>query len=241
MTKVAIGFFGITRSLKYTIKSIEENLFQVLNSNNIHYDIYLHTYYLSSYHNIRTNETAKSFQIDNNEYKLLNPTYFKQDNQDAIKHTLNLPSYRSLGDPWNTNYNSLDNFILGSYSKYTLTNMIKQRIQEYDYVLFMRPDCLYLDKFNINYLNLASDKTIAIPNFHLFGKYNINDRFAITNRKTYEIYGSIFKELLKLSKKYPLHSETIIGIILKTYGVDVKLVKFNFSRVRCDGRIVDKF
>lgn len=36
---VALAFFGITRSLKYTIDSIKENIFKPLEENNIKYDI----------------------------------------------------------------------------------------------------------------------------------------------------------------------------------------------------------
>ena len=42
--KIAIGFFGITRSLKYTINSINSNIFHVLELNNIDYDVYIQFY-----------------------------------------------------------------------------------------------------------------------------------------------------------------------------------------------------
>lgn len=241
--KIAVGFFGITRSLKYTIDSINQNVFDVLKSNNIEYDVFVHCYFLSNYKNIRTGEHIEDIsKIDNEEYKLLNPKYAKQDNQDETKQQLNLLSYRSHKDPWNTNYNSVDNFILASYSKYIVTNMIEDCIEDYDYILFMRPDCMYLDKLNIQFLNLSDNNSIVIPNTYCFGKYNINDRFAITNRKTYKIYGEVFTQLLEMSKTQSLHSETIIGIILIVYNkLKIHKVKFNFSRVRIDGRIVDKF
>lgn len=239
--KIAIGFFGITRSLKYTIKSINNNIFNILKSNNIDYDTYIHSYILSSYSNIRSRESIEDgTTVDNEEYKLLNPQYFIQDNQDEIKKKLNLLSYRSHKDIWNSNYNSVDNYILGSYSKYILTGMIEKNINEYDYVLFIRPDCLYLDKLDINFFNLVNDKTIVTPNNHCFGKYNINDRFAITNKKTYKIYGEIFNHLLNASKKEPLHSETILGeIVIKNNKIKNLKVRFNFARIRCNGRIED--
>ena len=213
--KVAIGFFGITRSLKYTVKSIKKNILRVLKKNNIKYDIFIHCYSLTSnYSNKRANEIIDLNEINNGEYKLLKPKYIKQHNQDKIKKKLNLLSYRNHKDPWNSNYNSVDNFILGSYSKYKVTKMIKKRIKKYDYIIFMRPDCLYLEKFNINFFNLVNNNSIVIPNFHLHGTYKINDRFAITNKETYKIYGNIFKKLLHYSKKTMLHSETIIGTIL---------------------------
>ena len=138
----------------------------------------------------------------NNEFKLLNPKYAKVDIQDDIIKQLNLESYRTYPDPWKTNYNSVDNFILACYSKKVLTTMIEEHIEEYDYVMFMRPDCLYLDKINIDYFSLINDQNILIPNFAIeHCKHKINDRFAITNTNNYKIYGNIFDNLLNLSKK----------------------------------------
>ena len=54
--KVAIGFYGITRSLKYTIDSIKTNFFDIFHQNNINYDIFMHTYFLNNYSNSRANE-----------------------------------------------------------------------------------------------------------------------------------------------------------------------------------------
>lgn len=242
--KVAIGFFGITRSLKYTIDSINSNIFDVLKLNNIDYDVYIHSYDLTStYYNPRAGEKVKDLsKIDNEEYKLLNPKYSRQDNQDEIKEKLNLKSYRTCKDPWNTKYCSVDNYILGSYSKYMLTQMIEKNIDEYDYILFMRPDCLYLDKLDIKYFKLVNDKSIVTPNYMRHGRHKINDRFAITNKKTYKMYGEIFTQLLDYSKKLPLHSETVLGnILIDKNKINIKdnQVGFKFARVRFGGTIHD--
>ena len=239
--KVALGFFGITRSLKYTIDSIQSNIFDELKSNNVAYEIFIHTYFLDDYVNLRTGEMVKKDKINNEEFKLLKPNFVIQENQNLIKKKLKLESYRSQKDPWNSKYNSVDNFILGSYSKYYLTNMIEKRKVKYDYILFIRPDCLYLNKLNLDFFKYVSDNKIVIPDFDNIGRYNINDRFAITNQKTYKIYGKVFMKLLELSKKYQLHSETIIGLILNQEKINIQKVKFNFCRVRFNGRICDKF
>ena len=165
--KIAIGFFGITRSLKYTIKSIQENILNVFKNNNIEYNIFIHTYELSNYKNIRTGEIVKDEDIDNEEYKLLNANFIQIDNQENIKKKLDLLKYRTHKDPWNTNYNSVDNFILAQYSKFQVTNMIDDEIvnkrSKYDYILFMRPDCMYIQKFPIHILSFAKNRNIVIP------------------------------------------------------------------------------
>ena len=241
--KVALGFFGITRSLKYTIESIKYNIIDVFKSNDISYDIFIHTYFLNNYINLRASEKLDGNKIDNQEYNLLNPDFVIQDNQDEIKKKLNLESYRTNKDPWNSKYNCVDNFILGSYSKLMVTDMIdknnKKSKVKYDYILFIRPDCLYVNKFNLDFFKFVSDDKILIPSFDNIGKYGINDRFAITNPSTYKIYGKVFLKLLELSKKYELHSETIIGLILNEEKIKTQKVKFNFFRIRCNGKTPD--
>ena len=75
--KVALAFWGITRSLKYTIKSIKKYVFDELRSANIEYDVFVHTYKIDNYVNKRAHEN-KGTKINHNEYKLLNPIIIKE-------------------------------------------------------------------------------------------------------------------------------------------------------------------
>lgn len=68
----------------------------------------------------------------------------------------------------------------------------------------------------------------------------MNDRFAITTMGTYKIYGCIFDHLLAISKKMPLHSETILGHVLKLNGINNITIPFRFRRIRIDGSMCDK-
>jgi hypothetical protein len=237
--KVCIAFFGITRSLKYTINSINTNILDVLKNNDIKYDIYIHTFKLNNYYNYRARE--KLDNVDNDEYKLLNYDYLQIDDQDEIKKEIQIEKYRTHKDPWNTGYNSVDNFILAQYSKYKLINMIEKTQINYDYVLFMRPDVEYINKLNIDYFKSVNNSTICIPNFHLYGKYNFNDRFSICNMNTYKIYGGIFKDLYEISKVQPLSSEQVLGEYIHNHKIKVNRIPFVFNRIRCDGRNNDNF
>ena len=53
----------------------------------------------------------------------------------------------------------------------------------------------------------------------------------------YKIYGNIFESLLDLSKKMSLHSETILGLVLKNHNINVKRIQFIFVRIRCNGKV----
>ena len=107
--KVALAFWGLTRSLKYTIDSINKKILNILKQNNIEYKIFMHTWTVNSvYNNIRSNEA--NIQLDNDEYKLLAPDYFETHDQDEFKKHINFKAFRTHKDPWNTKYQTVDNF-----------------------------------------------------------------------------------------------------------------------------------
>jgi len=235
--KIAFAFFGITRSLKYTIQSIQKNIFAVIKAAGAEYDIFMHTYRLSSYENRRTGEKLET--INNEEYKLLEPNYLEIHDQDELKKTIQITDYRAKPDPWGTNYNSVDNFILGQFSKSRLTTMIQTSKNEYDYVIFIRPDCRYTQPLDIKFLGQANDTTICIPKFHMFGPHKFNDRFCIATMRTYSTYGGVFDKLLQISRRQSLHSETVLAELMHENKINIIHIPFLFQRIRCDGSTPD--
>ena len=189
--KVALAFWGLTRSLKYTIDSINTKILNILKKHNIEYKIFMHTWTINSTYNNK--------------------------------------------DPWNTKYETVNNFICAMFSKSRCTQLIKNSNEFFDYIIFLRPDCMYLTDFNILFFNLVNNQTICIPNFALYN--NFNDRFSLTNMTTYQLYGDVFSKLFKYSKKHPLHSETFHYHIIKNKKLHIKLINFHFSRVRANGFI----
>jgi hypothetical protein len=130
---IAICFYGLCRSTNYTIESINKCIFEALKNLHFNYDVYLHTYKLTtSYTNLRNNE--ENIMLDNDLYKLLNPNVYKIDDQDDIKKTdsLMFNKYRSKGDPWSNDFKSLDNLILGLYSLYQVTQLWKNSNSNHD-------------------------------------------------------------------------------------------------------------
>jgi len=90
--KMAILFFGLTRSLKDVYRSLKENIFDVLTNNNIEYDIFIHTYILPTpYTNSYVNTRIENY--DNESYKLLNPKFFILENQNKVEKKLKISRY----------------------------------------------------------------------------------------------------------------------------------------------------
>lgn len=223
---IILAFWGLTRSLRYTHTSIQKNIIQVLKQRQLPFKIIMHTYTTSTY----TNTRAEEYDIElPSEHHLLQPDEIMIDDQDTIQEQLQLSRYRTHPDPWNTNYQTMDNFILAMYSKLKLTQMISKYSPST--VIFLRPDVLYLQP-----LPDITSHPISIPSFHLHS--NFNDRFAICNAQTYRIYGSIFNILYTYSLHYKLHSETCYAHYLQ--NIPIHYIHFVFCRVRATGRIDPK-
>lgn len=232
--RVGLLFYGIARSLRYTIDSIRENIYNVLSDANIDYDIFFHTYKVDGmYTNIRANE--KNIKLDNNEYKLLNAKYLIIDNQSDELKRLNVNQYYPRIDPWKNKYASFRNYVLALNSRMKVYNLAEST-NNYDILIYLRPDVRYQTKLDIEWLKYIFSnnylRTILTPSFHEYGGYN--DRFAICNMKTGKIYSNVFN-YLKLKKC--CNSESLLKYCLNDNNIDSKKIKFIFLRIRADGKV----
>jgi len=232
--KVALCFWGLTRSLKYTRTSIQSMILDAFNDAQIDYEIFLHTYrFETPYQNPRAGEI--NVKLDFDEYKLLCPDHLLVEDQDQIKKKLNMYKYHSKPDPYNSNYICIDNIVCALYSKMQLGNMVEQTGKMFDYIIYLRPDVRFLNKFNIQYLSLATNNSVCIPNFALFPKFN--DRFCITNNATYKIVGNMFNQLFQYSKQNTMHSEPFQHYILTVFHqLQLQYIPIQFNRVRATGK-----
>lgn len=234
--KIALIFWGLARSLNMTIKSIQNNILNILKNNNIQFHIFFHTYFINSiYNNPRSNEN--NIKINNNLYKLLDPNFFIYDIQDTID--IDFQSLFPNKDPWNNNFTTFKNYILALYSLKRISDLFLHHhdTQQYDLVIFLRPDVLFTKPIDINWFKLINNNTILTPKFHTWN--GINDRFAIMKPNNLLHYGYRF-DYLKL--KLPYTSEILLKhIINKNYIKNIH-IDFIFKRIRANGKIqnIDK-
>jgi hypothetical protein len=110
--KVAILFFGLTRSLERTIDSIKKNLFTPLDENLIHYDIFIHTYkIIGSYYNSWSGENTNNYKNEDVE-QLLNPKYFIFDNQQTIIDNIDFDEYYTKLGNWTGMTSELTKYLI---------------------------------------------------------------------------------------------------------------------------------
>lgn len=238
--KVALLFFGLTRGLKYTLEQIKNNVIEPLNKN-YDVDIFIHTYFFTGkYKNPR--HGIENLKLDFEEYKLLEPKYYAIDDQNKVAGKLNLKSYRSKPDIFQNNYKSNDNYILSLYSIQEVFKLFNKYKKDYKYAMFIRPDVLFIEKFNIKWLNNLDKNSILIPGWDCFNKFvetNLNNRFAVTRSEDAHKYGELLKELLVYSKNNSIMAEEFLGkMLFNFYKMTVIKIDFRFQRVLPDGSIL---
>ena len=235
--QVAIVFWGITRSLKNTIKSIETNIFTPLKEMNMEYKTFVHTYSLDKpLSNPRAGENNE--EIDNMEYTVLNPDYIMIENEEIVKKECDFNKYRSNYDYYNTNYKNIDNFIWAMYSKKQGCKMIANSGESFDYILVCRPDVVYETPITLQMLELVNDTTLAAPVFHVYFR-KINDRFFILTQNNLQRFGDLFDELYEFSRYYPIHPEQFIyEFLVNRYHLDIIYIPFIFNRLRANNKLL---
>ena len=208
--KVAIIFFGLTRTLEKTINSLKKNLFESLTDNLIDYDIFIHTYKIfGSYNNIWSKENTDNYNNEDIE-RLLNPKYFIFDNQETIVNSIDFNEYyKYLGNwtgmtPEMTKY-LIKNMCLALYSKKQITLLFDKNIDDYDYAIIIRPDTLLHKKLDINYFNELNENNIIVPKKDWF--QGCNDRICIGKPNVISYCGKLFDDLKIYSETTSIISE----------------------------------
>lgn len=255
--KIALVFYGLLRSIQYTLPNLQKQVFGPISESGYDYDIYCHNYTFPpnyKYNNYRAREY--NIDLDPAVYKLLNPKYYISDNQLEITGQLNLESYRTHGDPWpKTGFKTLDNYLLAMYSRKKITELLAQNVatdpvsHSYAAVIFLRSDVLFEKPLPIHKLiTLLTEQEKAnnqrraclIPNFHHW-LGGLNDRMFISKPALALEYGCAFDKLLTISKERKLHSEQINKyLIQEVYNSTPILVPIFFARVRANGNILNE-
>ena len=234
--KVAICFFGLTRSLKYTMNSIEDNIIKPLKNANIEYDIILHTYNLR---HLKLKRSGENNSLNTTEWKLLNPVKYRIDNQDDFDRSYDYNYVKSFGDAWNTNFENTINLIRQFNSLKQVWNLCESMNKDYDCYLFIRPDLKYTKKLNINQVIGASkaSNTIYTPLWHKYG--GLNDRMALGNYNSMKKYANRLdnvQDYLK-SQQRPLHAELFLKFVINKNNIVNKEFNMVGKRVRSNGTI----
>lgn len=229
--KIAICFFGLSRSLKYTISSINKNLFDVLKKQNHEYIVFLHTYNLNKLVNTRTGEND-ILNVD--EYKLLSPDYFEITDQTIFDDTVDISKYNKNGYSLTYTDNTIMNIHRQNNSIARVWNLVGQTKIDFDFYIMCRPDIKLLFPIIIP---IIIPKTLYIPNFAHYGGFN--DRFCIGDKYSISIWSSRLSYIDEYCKNNILQSEQLLKYVMCRNHIDVKFMStlFKFRRIRANGKM----
>ena len=239
MTRIAICYWGITRSTKFIYKSHFVNLFHPLKNNNIEYKIFIHTWKVQNNQNIIW-ENVSPIPINYEEYKLLHPDYYKIDDQQVFKDQLNFSDYfnKELYDKYGGDTahewrpQLIMNHLCALESQKRAYQMVNDTGEQFDFIMFVRPDVQITNQFDVNILNTNFD--IIIPSYDHHEGYN--DRFAIMPFNNSFNYACRINEIREFRKKYGrIVSEKYVKFIINKYYNNLKFINFLMKIIRPDG------
>lgn len=247
MVKVAICYFGLTRSTRYVYQSHIANLFDVLRNNNIDYDTFMHTW--KTNHNIVWDKVYKQ-PINYDEYKLLKPTHYQIDDQDiftrAVDSNFHLYYYQHVmsaighGPQGEWLPMLVRNHLCALESQRRVFKMVTDTGNHYDAVIFIRPDALLLNNIDVSHiLSLKENDIVIVAPESLDSALweGLNDQFCIGHPKTIDKYANRINEIAEFRRiNGRIVSEKYVKFIVEKYRYNLKFISFQFTLVRPNGQ-----
>lgn len=231
---VVILFYGIMRSLRHVLPSIQTNIFTPLTKNGIAFDTVIHTYTETTLHNTRSHEHCDDLQ-PHDAYRVASRVIMTS--QSDFLSTVSLDSYLSHGDPWDeTHHTSLKNLLCQLNS---LSIVYRYREKDYTCYLLLRSDLEFITPLDIqpilSILHSSSTSSSRIMYTPKWGQFRgLNDRMCICNHSAIPFIADRLYDLLTYSHMAKPHSESFLLYIARTYNIENRMLQCRAVRVRCD-------
>lgn len=234
--RIAVCFFGITRSLSKTITSIERNIITPAHELG-EVRIFGHFFEQAEINNPRSGENSSIVDVD--EYKFLQPHWISIQKPDVFIDQKWFDQVKQYGDQYDDGFISIRNLIhqlesLQQVSRAALT-------WSADVYIFARPDIMYHDGFAkvLELSRTAHRDTIYLPTWAHWGP-GYNDRFCVCAGDS---PARAYAERLVLVPEFcashgSLHAEKLVRFSVKKSGVRVRFFSVRGSRVRSNGKVV---
>ncbi len=234
--RIAIGFFGLSRSLKWTLPSIRENIIEPARQLG-EVRLFAHLYQQTHITNPRSGEDNP---LDPEEYRLLECDEVTLEAPGQCLQEAQYDWILSHGDAFHDNGKSLANLIHQLHSLQVVGKMIET--WKPDVVVIARPDLQYHDSLKeaiATHLELPAS-ALSLPNWQWYGGYN--DRLAVCGIVACNIYTNRLDRVRHYLEKTggPLPAERFLKFCLHEKGILPIKIAVHASRVRANGKIVDE-
>jgi hypothetical protein len=229
--RIALVYFGITRSLGHTLGSIRRNL--VARARTPEVRQFGHFYRQDRIENPRSLESGP---LDPEEYRLLELDEVELEPPGDCLDRHGFDRLTAAGDPWRDGFQSLRNLVhqLHSLQRATLLALDWQP----DIVVFARPDLYYHAPLTDHFQTLVRRRRnlVLLPDWASW--HGFNDRVAVVKgpeaMRAYGLRAARMGEYCAKGRK--LHAERFLRFALA--GYNVRPVPLHASRVRSTGQVV---
>lgn len=252
--RVAVGFFGMSKSLWATLYTFDKYVFRELDDKNITYDVFWSTMAATevvgsrgSNHSLGTVDPYEVRLMDPCQISLLNQELVRLHEFDQFVQSYGIKNIESgqldrAQDAFNDNFVSVKNALCAYHSQSVLAKMIGAYEQthnfKYDAVLALRPDTAIMRPIdlpdNLNQIR-SENNTIWLPSFQPWGGYN--DRAAYGSREVMSIYlnrGNAFRDGQYSPRTI---SEPLVKRMVDEHHMKVEMSSIRVLRVRQNGHV----
>lgn len=231
--RIAIVFFGITRSLRYTLDSITRNVIAPARALSADVGLFGHFYDQNRIYNPRSGEAGP---LDRNEYRILPLDKVEREPPGECLADYPIEDLMRNGDFWKDKFRSFGNLIHQLHSLHRATLLAEA--YRPDILIFARPDLYYMNSFSPWLQDLARDPApqVLVPNWALW--HGLNDRLALARgADAIAAYGHRVKVMLEYcADGRMLHSEQLLEYALRDHKT--RMIPLHASRVRSNGLVV---
>ncbi|CAB1102034.1 unnamed protein product [Ectocarpus sp. CCAP 1310/34] len=242
--RAAVCFFGLTRSLRWTLPSVQKRLLEVLRQG-MAVDVFVHTYSLVEVNNNRAGETKVMYGPYVNDFLALNPTRSLVTNQDDFDliwtDPLSMTHYN-----WNYPEEDAPGVIRNVFRAYWSMSMSWGLMAEhavaggfeYDAVVLARPDVWFHYDVDLPTRTLPlPEHTVFLPSFdaELAAQVRKNDRFAYGSMTTMRVVMNRLATLLAADTGQltgEIDSEYVLGHHLRKNDISVQMLDLLLTRIR---------
>ena len=230
--KIAVCFFGITRSLSYTVRSIERCILRPAQRQG-ETRLFAHFFDQRDISNPRSREAGR---LRRDEHKLLPLDWLELEEPDTFLPARGFDAVAAFGDAHDDDFRSLRNLF---HQLHSLDRVTRQAMTwAPDIVVFARPDLAYHQSFApvLKAALRRSDPAAFLPRWQQW-KGGVNDRFAVCTADAAPVYGSRIDSMIEFctTQSSMLHAEQLLKYRLDRAGVSIIPIPHRASRIRFDG------
>jgi hypothetical protein len=236
--RVAIIFFGIARGLERTVGSIRRNLYDCNAGDGIVFHTIASLNLVATVDNPRNGEVAvpldprDAFLLDADTYALV-----RQDDAAIAAALAAAMAQRDLfGNDWISVRNALHQLAALRRAWRLCADGLHGR---FDYVLFARPDLIYLDEIRIAAIveSFRGQGNVALPAWQCHGP-GFNDRFALADAGAARAYAERLDLVPEYCARRAFHPEHFLSYALAQGHTKVCKLPTTAQRVRANGNVV---